>query len=32
MARMTDEEAESIDEFVTKNLPEVSGNGKAGFL
>jgi hypothetical protein len=32
MARMTDEEADVLDELVTKNPPKVSGNGKNGFF
>jgi hypothetical protein len=32
MARMTDEEADALDELVTKNPPKVSGNGKSGFF
>ena len=27
MPRMTDEEADALDELVTKNPPKVSGNG-----
>jgi hypothetical protein len=30
MARMTDEEADALDELVTKTPPKVSGNGKNG--
>ena len=30
MPRMTDEEADALDELVTKNPPKVSGNGKNG--
>jgi len=32
MARMTDEEADALDEEVIKNPPKVSGNGKSGFF
>jgi hypothetical protein len=32
MARMTDEEADALYELVTKNPPEVSGDGKSGFF
>ena len=32
MARMTDEEADALDELVTKNPPKVSGAGKSGFF
>jgi len=32
MARMTDEEANALDEQVTENPPKVSGNGKNGFF
>jgi hypothetical protein len=32
MARMTDEEADALDEQVTKNPPKVSGDGKSGFF
>ncbi len=32
MARMTDEEADALDEIVTKNPPKVTGNGKNGFF
>jgi hypothetical protein len=32
MPRMTDEEADALDELVTKNPPKVSGNGKNGFF
>jgi hypothetical protein len=32
MPRMTDEEADAIDELVTKNPPKVSGSGKNGFF
>ena len=32
MARMTDEEADTLDELVTKNPPKVSGDGKSGFF
>ena len=32
MARMTEEEANVLDEFVTKNPPKVSGSGKSGFF
>jgi len=32
MPRMTDEEADALDELVTKNPPKVSGNGKSGFF
>ena len=32
MARMTDEEADALDELVTKNPPKVSGDGKSGFF
>ena len=30
MARMTDEEADALDEQVTKNPPKVTGDGKSG--
>jgi len=29
---MTDEEADSLSELVTKNPPKVSGDGKSGFF
>jgi hypothetical protein len=29
---MTDEEADALDELVTRNPPKVSGNGKSGFF
>jgi hypothetical protein len=32
MARMTDEEADALDELVIKNPPKVSGDGKNGFF
>jgi len=32
MPRMTDEEADALDELVTKNPPKVSGSGKNGFF
>jgi hypothetical protein len=32
MARMTDEEADALDELVTKNPPKVSVDGKSGFF
>ena len=32
MPRMTDEEAEALDELVTQNPPKVSGDGKSGFF
>ena len=32
MPGMTDEEADALDELVTKNPPKVSGNGKNGFF
>ena len=32
MPKMTDEEADALDELVTKNPPEVSGDGKSGFF
>ena len=32
MARMTDEEADALDELVTNNPPKVSGDGKSGFF
>ncbi len=32
MPRMTDEEADALDERVTKEPPKVSGNGKNGFF
>ena len=32
MPRMTDEEADILDELVTKNPPKVSGDGKTGFF
>ena len=32
MPRMTNEEAEALDELVTKNPPKVSGDGKSGFF
>jgi hypothetical protein len=32
MPRMTDEEADALDELVTKNPPKVSGNGKSGLF
>ena len=32
MPKMTDEEADALDELVTKNPPRVSGNGKNGFF
>jgi hypothetical protein len=32
MARMTDEEADALDELVTKNPPGVSGDGKSGLF
>jgi len=32
MPRMTDEEADALDELVTRNPPQVSGDGKSGFF
>ena len=32
MPRMNDEEADALDELVSKNPPKVSGNGKSGFF
>ena len=32
MPQMTDEEADILDEFVIKNPPKVSGDGKNGFF
>jgi hypothetical protein len=32
MPRMTDEEADALDELVTRNPPKVSGDGKSGFF
>jgi len=32
MPRMTDEEADALDELVTRNPPRVSGDGKSGFF
>ena len=32
MPRMTDEEADALDELVTKNPPKVSGDGKSGIF
>ena len=32
MPRMTEEEADALDELVTKNPPKVSGDGKSGFF
>jgi hypothetical protein len=32
MPRMTDEEADALDELVAKNPPKVSGSGKNGFF
>ena len=32
MARMTEEEADALDELVTKDPPKVSGDGKSGFF
>jgi len=32
MPRMTDEEADALDEIVTKYPPKVSGDGKTGFF
>jgi hypothetical protein len=32
MAYMTDEEADALDEEVTRNPPPVSGDGKSGFF
>ena len=32
MPRMTDEEADALDELVTKDPPKVSGDGKSGFF
>ena len=32
MPRMTDEEADALDELVTKNPPKVSGEGKNGIF
>nr|AGS51694.1 hypothetical protein [uncultured bacterium contig00032] len=32
MPKMTDEEADALDELVTKNPPKVSGDGKSGFF
>jgi len=32
MAMMTDEEADALDELVTKNPPKVTGDGKSGFF
>ena len=32
MPRMTDEEADALDELVTKTPPKVSGDGKNGFF
>jgi len=32
MPRMTEEEADALDELVTRNPPRVSGDGKNGFF
>ena len=32
MPRMTEEEADALDELVTSNPPKVSGDGKSGFF
>ena len=32
MPRMTDTEADALDELVTKNPPKVTGDGKSGFF
>jgi len=32
MPRMTDDEADTLDELVTQNPPKVSGDGKNGFF
>jgi nitrite reductase/ring-hydroxylating ferredoxin subunit len=32
MPRMTDEEADALDELVTKSPPKVTGDGKNGFF
>jgi hypothetical protein len=32
MARMTEAEADALDEQVTKNPPKVTGDGKSGFF
>ena len=32
MARMTEEEADALDEMVTRDPPKVSGDGKSGFF
>jgi hypothetical protein len=32
MPRMTEEEADALDELVTRNPPKVSGDGKSGFF
>ena len=32
MPRMTEEEADALDELVTRNPPRVSGDGKSGFF
>jgi len=32
MADLTEEEYDALDEYYTKNPPEVSGNGKTGFF
>jgi len=29
---MTDEEYDALDEYYTKNLPKLSGDGKSGFF
>jgi len=32
MPDLTEEEYDTLDEYYTKNPPEVSGDGKSGFL
>ena len=32
MPDLTEEEYDALDEYYTKNPPEVSGNGKSGFF
>jgi hypothetical protein len=32
MARMTEEEADALDELWTKTTPKISGDGKSGFF
>ena len=32
MPKMTDEEADALDDLVIKNPPKVSGDGKSGFF